>query len=90
MLKKLLILLFIISPIVSCANDCIEYKQTPTVTIKNPKWTKKVVLSENPMDEYNGKYISFKLHGTTETNLIEQYDIDFGFIPKGDGYCLFI
>ena len=88
MLKKILCFLFI--PFCAFGDDCIKYKKTPVITIKNPEWTKTVVLSENPMDEYNGKYIAFKLHGTTETSLIKKYDIDFGFIPEGDGYCLFI
>ena len=88
MLKKIFFLLFFATNVY--ADDCLQYKITPNVTVKNPEWTKTVVLSDNPMDEYNGKYISFKLHGITETNLQELYDIDFGIVQSGDGFCIFI
>ena len=88
MFKKILCFIFI--PCCVFADDCIKYKQTPYINIKNPEWTKTVVLSDDKMDEYSGKYISFKLHGTTETGLRQKYDIDFGFVREGDGFCIFI
>ena len=88
MLKK--ILFFILLPISVIANDCVLYKKTPFVNIKNPDWTKTVVLSDDPMDEYDGKYFSFKLHGITETSFMEKYEIDFNVIPENDGYCIVV
>ena len=88
MLKK--IWLFILLPISVIADDCVQYKKTPFVNIKNPEWTKTVVLSDDPMDEYNGKYFSFKLHGITETSFMEKYEIDFNVIPENDGYCVVV
>lgn len=88
MLKK--ILFFILLPISVIADDCVQYKKTPFVNIKNPEWTKKVVLSDDPMDEYDGKYFSFKLHGITETSFMEKYEIDFNVIPENDGYCIVV
>ena len=88
MLKK--ILFFILLPFAVFADDCVQYKKTPFVNIKNPEWTKTVELSDDPMDEYNGKYFSFKLHGTTETSFMEKYNIDFNVIPERDGYCVIV
>lgn len=88
MLKK--ILFFILLPISVIADDCVQYKKTPFVNIKNPEWTKTVVLSDDPMDEYDGKYFSFKLHGITETSFMEKYEIDFNVIPENDGYCIVV
>ena len=78
MLKK--ILFFILLPFAVLADDCVQYKKTPFVNIKNPEWTKTVELSDDPMDEYNGKYFSFKLHGITETSFMEKYK----FEPNND------
>lgn len=88
MLKKILFFIFLAFPVI--ADDCIQYKKTPFVNIKNPEWTKTVVLSDEPMDEYKGKNFSFKLHGITETSFMEKYEIDFNVIPEQDGYCLVI
>lgn len=88
MLKK--ILFFILLPISVIADDCVQYKKTPFANIKNPEWTKTVVLSDDPMDEYDGKYFSFKLHGITETSFLEKYEIDFNVIPENDGYCIVV
>jgi len=88
MLKK--ILFFILLPISVIADDCVQYKKTPFVNIKNPEWTKTVELSDEPMDEYDGKYFSFKLHGITETSFIEKYEIDFNVVPEKDGYCIVV
>ncbi len=72
------------------ADECVQYKKTPFVNIKNPEWTKTVVLSDDPMDEYQGKNFSFKTHGLTETSFIEKYEIDFNVVPENDGYCIVI
>ena len=88
MLKKILCFIFI--PFCAFGDDCVQYKKTPFVTIKNPDWTKTVKLSDEKLDEYIGKNISFKLHGTTETSLIQKYEVDFNVIPQGDGYCIII
>ena len=88
MLKKFLFLIFI--PFCALGDECVKYKKTPFINIKNPEWTKTVVLSDEPMDEYQGKHFSFKLHGITETSFIEKYEIDFNIIPESDGYCVVI
>ena len=88
MLKK--IIFFIFLPLCAIADDCVQYKKTPFVNIKNPEWTKTVVLSDDPMDEYTGKHFSFKLHGITETNFIEKYEIDFNVVPENNGYCVIV
>ncbi|MBP5485928.1 MAG: hypothetical protein J6Y07_04460 [Alphaproteobacteria bacterium] len=88
MLKK--ILFFLLVPFTVLADDCVQYKKTPFVNIKNPKWTTTVELSDDPMDEYSGKYFSFKLHGTTETSFVEKYEMDFNIIPENDGYCIIV
>lgn len=88
MLKK--IMFFILLPFAVFADDCLQYKKTPFVNIKNPEWTKTVELSDDPIDEYEGKYFSFKTHGITETSFIEKYNIDFKAIPEKDGYCIIV
>ncbi|MCR4917421.1 MAG: hypothetical protein K5912_00560 [Alphaproteobacteria bacterium] len=69
------------------ADDCIEYKTNPKITVKEPEWKKTVVLSDEPMDEYHGKYISFKLHGVTQANFILKYEINVEFLPVKTGFC---
>ena len=88
MLKKFFLFFFLTLP--AFADDCIQYKKTPTINIKNPEWTKTVVLSDEPMDEYTGKNFSFKTHGITETSFMEKYEIDFNVIPEQDGYCVIV
>ena len=88
MWKKPAFLLFFcfISPAFSDA--CIKYKSEPVVDVKSPVPTKKVVLSDDTMDEYHGKYFSFKLHGVTQASLIVKYQMEFDFIPESTGFCI--
>ena len=88
MLKKIVFLLYVCFVQTAFANVCIEYKQAPNVTVKNPEPQKHIVLSDDPMDEYHGKYFSFKLHGITQANLILKYQIECDFIRESDGFCI--
>ena len=89
MLKKFLLFIILI-PFSVIADDCIQYKKTPFINIKNPEWKKTVILSDDPMDEYTGKYFSFKLHGITETSFVEKFEIDFNVVSEKDGYCIIV
>lgn len=88
MLKKIYVLVLCLVVIPVFGVDCVKYKKTPKITVENPAWTKTVMLSDEPMDEYHGKIVSFKLHGTTQANWVEKYQMDFEFLPESDGYCV--
>ena len=88
MLKKITCLILCFITTSSFGVDCVKYKKTPKITVENPVWTKTVMLSDEPMDEYHGKVVSFKLHGTTQANWIEAYQMYFEPIPESGGYCV--
>lgn len=61
------------------ADDCLQYKASPTVKIKKNEWTQKVVQPEFPMDS---------LHGTVVASFDEEYDLQVSATPSGSGYCV--
>lgn len=77
MLKKILI--FALLPIASYANDCVKYKQTPTISVNSPIYKKSVIQSNEQMD---------KFHGNVIATLVEDYDISVDIFSASNGYCV--
>ena len=61
------------------ADDCIKYKQIPSVKIINPIYERTVVQPEHQMN---------KLHGTVLATLVEDFDLIVDIIATGSGYCV--
>lgn len=79
MLKKIAFLQFLIMPIFCLADDCLDYKLTPIVSINNPLWTKSVVQPLKPMDV---------LHGDVIATLVDNYEITGDITSIEDGFCV--
>ena len=79
MFKKILFLLFIF--ITSCvsADDCLDYKLTPVITVKSPIWEKSVVQPLKHMDV---------LHGNVIATLVDEFEITTDLTSIEDGFCV--
>ena len=79
MYKKFLFLLFILIPNFTFADDCLDYKLTPNITIKSPTWTKSVVQPLKSMDV---------LHGDVIATLVDEFEITTDLTSIEDGFCV--
>ena len=79
MFKKFLFLLFILIPNFTFADDCLDYKLTPNITIKSPTWTKSVVQPLKSMDV---------LHGDVIATLVDEFGITTDLTSIEDGFCV--
>ena len=79
MFKKFLFLLFILIPNITFADDCLDYKLTPKITIKSPTWTKSVVQPLKSMDV---------LHGDVIATLVDEFEITTDLTSIEDGFCV--
>lgn len=64
------------------ADDCLQYKITPKITINQPDWTKTVVQPEESMELWN--------HGNVVASLVEKNQVvaDVKFIKTG--FCVIL
>ena len=79
MTKNYLFLLCLFMPIMSFADDCLGYKLTPTVNIKTPSWSKKVVQPLQHIDV---------LHGDVIATMVDNYEITSDITSIEDGFCI--
>jgi hypothetical protein len=63
------------------AEECLKYKMIPSLKIKEPSHLVSVVRSAEPIDLF---------HGTTISNFVEDFEIDYGAMPKGEGWCVYV
>ena len=61
------------------ADDCLNYKITPEITVKSPNWTKSVVQPLQNMDVLHGKVIA---------TLTDEFDITTDITSIEDGFCV--
>lgn len=61
------------------ADDCLDYKIRPRITVSAPEWTKQVVQPLHEMD---------LLHGDVIATLVDNYDITGDVTPIEDGFCV--
>ena len=79
MFKKLLFLLAFMIPNFTFADDCLDYKLNPIITIKSPIWTKSVVQPLQKMDI---------LHGNVIATLVDEFEITADITSIEDGFCV--
>ena len=79
MLKKIVVFLFCLVPNMLIADDCLDYKLYPNITVKSPVWTKSVVQPLKPMDV---------LHGEVIATLIDEFEITADITSIEDGFCV--
>jgi len=79
MFKKLIFLLAVIIPNFTFADDCLDYKLNPNITIKSPTWTKSVVQPLEKMDI---------LHGEVIATLVNEFEITADITSIEDGFCV--
>ena len=79
MFKKILFLLFILITSVVYADDCLDYKLTPIITVKTPVWEKSVVQPLKHMDI---------LHGNVIATLVDEFEITTDLTSIEDGFCV--
>ena len=79
MLKKILYFLFIFCPSFVMADDCLDYKISPNISIKSPTWEKSVVQPLEPMDILHGKVIA---------TMVGNYEITTDITSIEDGFCV--
>ena len=79
MLKNIVIFACCFLPISIFANDCVKYKQTPTISVNSPIYKKNIVQSNEQMD---------KFHGNVVATLVEDYDIIVDVFSTHGGYCI--
>lgn len=80
-IKKIILFIFIL-PNICIANDCLEYKNIPNITIKKSIWNKQIIQPNQRMNI---------LHGNVTATLIDKYEItaDINTIKEG-GFCVSI
>ena len=61
------------------SNVCVEYKIHPKITIRNPEYSKTVVLSDVQID---------KMHGNVTATMVEDFDLGVDIIPIENGNCV--
>ena len=79
MFKKIAFLIFLMIPNILFADDCLDYKLNPIVTIKSPVWTKSVVQPLQKMDI---------LHGEVVATLVDNFEITGDITSIEDGFCV--
>ena len=79
MLKKIVFLLLFFIPCFTFADDCLDYKLTPKITVKTPIWTKSVVQPLKSMDV---------LHGDVIATLVDEFEITTDLTSIEDGFCV--
>lgn len=79
MFKKILFFIFIFITSVSFADDCLDYKLNPIITVKIPVWEKSVVQPLKHMDV---------LHGNVIATLIDEFEITTDLTSIEDGFCV--
>ena len=79
MFKKILFLVFCFITSVSFADDCLDYKLNPVVTVKTPIWEKSVVQPLKHMDI---------LHGNVIATLVDEFEITTDLTSIEDGFCV--
>ena len=61
------------------ADDCLQFKTSPTVEVSRPEWTRSVVQPVEPMDA---------LHGNVAATFEEEYNLSVATEPLEAGYCV--
>lgn len=79
MLKNIVIFALCFLPVLSFANDCVKYKQTPSINVNSPIYKKNIIQSNEQMD---------KFHGNVIATLVEDYDIAVDIFSTPGGYCV--
>ena len=79
MFKKIVFLLLAFIPGFTFADDCLDYKLTPNITINTPVWTKSVVQPLEKMDV---------LHGNVIATLVDEFEITADITSIEDGFCV--
>lgn len=79
MFKKIIFLLSLIIPNFVLADDCLDYKLNPYITIKSPNWTKSVVQPLKSMDI---------LHGDVIATFVDEFEITGDITSIEDGFCV--
>ncbi len=79
MFKKIIFLLALIIPNFTFADDCLDYKLVPQITVKSPNWTKSVVQPLQKMDV---------LHGDVIATLVNEFEITADITSIEDGFCV--
>ncbi len=74
-----LFLLILFVPTISFGDDCLGYKLTPKINIKNPSWEKSVVQPLQQMDI---------LHGEVIATMVDNYEITTDITSIEDGFCV--
>jgi len=63
------------------ANDCLQYKLSPSVSVVAPEWTREIVQPYTEMS---------LLHGTVVATLNENYEIFADAQNVKDGFCVYL
>jgi hypothetical protein len=79
MFKKILFFIFIFITSGSFADDCLDYKLNPIISVKTPVWEKNVVQPLKHMDV---------LHGNVIATLIDEFEITTDLTSIEDGFCV--
>lgn len=79
MFKKILFFIFMFITSASFADDCLDYKLTPIITVKTPIWEKSVVQPLKHMDV---------LHGNVIATLVDEFEITTDLTSIEDGFCV--
>ena len=72
-----LIFSFLIAP--AGADECLDYKLNPNISLAAPDWVKEVVQPLDAMDY---------LHGNVVATMVDNYDIIADITPIEDGFCV--
>ena len=79
MIKKIIFFIFLFIPNIVIADDCLDYKLTPNITVKIPEWEKEVIQPLKEMDV---------LHGNVIATLVDNYEITTDITSIEDGFCI--
>jgi hypothetical protein len=63
------------------ANNCVQFKKVPNITVAIPEWEKSVVQPRTPMDLFHGKVIA---------TFSEEYSLLVEADPTEGGYCVIL
>ena len=66
-------------PFAIFADDCLDYKLTPTIKITTPEWQKTVVQPLKHMDV---------LHGNVIATMVDEFEITSDITSIEDGFCV--
>ncbi len=79
MFKKSLVLFVTLISFAAVADDCLDYKLTPTINISTPIWQKTVVQPLKHMDV---------LHGNVIATMVDEFEITTDITSIEDGFCI--